>query len=52
MKYSENRKIAACVTHDRDSLERKNLWALLCMCFIFITLFSVVQKGYFFLKFA
>lgn len=51
MKYTENRKITACVTRDRDSLERINLWALFCvMCFFFI--FTVVTIAVFSFKFA
>jgi len=42
MNQSENRKITAYVSCDRDSLERKNLRALLCVVFYFIILFSTV----------
>lgn len=46
MKYSENRKITACVIHDRDSLQRKNLWALLCVVlFCVFYFYNIVQCG-------
>lgn len=44
MKCSENRKITACATRDGDSLERKNLWALLCVLFFFYSS-NIVQCG-------
>lgn len=46
MKYSENRKITACVIHDRDTLQRKNLWALLCVVlFCVFYFYNIVQCG-------
>lgn len=40
MKYSENRKITVRVTSDsRASLQRKNLWALLCVVFFCVFYF-------------
>lgn len=44
MKYRENRKITACVTSDRDSPERENLWILLCVVFsCMFSLYDIVR---------